>query len=117
MVGARRKGEGGRRREKRGEILFSSKYVCWEGGGDRKKTEIKTHTTFFLPFCSPSLSWTQTPKRDAKGPAFLSFFCLASSGLGSPAWPPTLLGSGFRKKGAGVGSKAVGKEEGGHHLR
>lgn len=57
-----------------GEILFSSK--CVLGGGDRKRTEIKTHTTLFLPFCPPSLSWTQMPKRDAKGPAFLSFFVL-----------------------------------------
>ena len=102
MVGARRKGEGGRRREKRGEILFSSKYVCWGGGGDRKKTEIKTHTTFFLPFCSPSLSWTQMPKRDAKGPAFLSFFfVLLPPALAPQPGPPPCWAQASERKGQG----------------
>lgn len=122
MVGARNKGEGGVEEERKGERFCFHQSVCVVGGGGRKKTEIKTHTTSFLPFCPPSLSWTQMPKKGAKGPAFLSFFCLASSGLGSPAWPPTLLGSGFRKKEAGQEArlweqKNGSRGRGSRHLR
>ncbi|XP_023496772.2 uncharacterized protein MIR9-1HG isoform X1 [Equus caballus] len=37
-------------------------------------------------------------KERCQGAGFSVLFCFASSGLGSPARPPTLLGSGFRKK-------------------
>lgn len=88
MVGARKKGEEGCRREKRGERFCFHKSVFGSGGrGSRKRTEIKTH--YFLSFlCPPSLSWTQMPKRDAKGPAFLSFFVFLPLALAAQPGPP-----------------------------
>lgn len=115
VVGARKKGEEGGG-EKRGEILFSSKCV-WSGGKWQEEDRNK-NSHYFLSSLLPSLpSWTQMPER-CQGAGFSVLFCLASSGLGSPAWPPTLLGSGFRRKEAGVGGEAVGTESGeGRHLR
>lgn len=86
MVGARKKGEGVGE-ERKGERFCFHQSVRG-GGGGRKRTEIKTHTTFFLPFCRPSLSWTQMPKRDAKGPALLSFFVLLPPALAPRPGPP-----------------------------
>lgn len=111
MVGARNKGEGDRRREKRGEVLFSSEGVRG-GAGGRKGTGIKAHTTSFLPLRPPSLSHTRMPQR-CQGAGFSVLFCLASSGLGSPARPPSLPGSA-REGGKAVGTEA---EAEGRHLR
>lgn len=110
---------GGGGEEKKGEILFSSKCGGELGGRWQEEIEIKTHTTFFLPFCPPSLGWTQMPKRDAKGLPFLSLFSLASSGLGSSVGAPHLVGIRLQKE-SGVGCESVGmetEEEGSRHLR
>lgn len=114
MVEAREKKRGGLEKREKGRGFVFIK-VWGEGLGRWQEEDRNKNSHYFLSsLCPPSLGWTLMPKRDAKGTAFLSFFCLASSGLGSPAWPPTLLGSGFRKKEAGVGGKAVGTEaEGG----
>lgn len=61
--------------------------MCGVGGSGRKKTEIKTHTTFFLPFCPPSQAGLKRP-RDAKGPAFLSFFVSLPPVLAPQPGPP-----------------------------
>lgn len=86
MVGARKKGEGLEKREKGRDFVFIK--VCVGGRWQEEGTEIKTHTTFFLPFCRPSPSWTPMPKRDAKGLAFLSFFVLLPPGLAAQPGPP-----------------------------
>lgn len=49
------------------------------------------------------------PKRDAKGLTFLSFFSLASSGLGSSVGAPHLVGIRLQKE-SPVGREAVGME-------
>ena len=104
MVEARKNGEGGWRREKRGEILFSSKCVCWRGRWQEEDRNKNSH--YFLSSLLPSLPMLHSnAKERCQGAGFSVLFCLASSGLGSLAWPPTLLGSGFRKKGARVGGK------------
>ena len=85
------------------------------------------HSKGFLSSLLPSLGKLgSNAKERCQGAGFSVLFCLASSGLGSPAWPPTLLGSGSRKKGAGAGAgvgamavgAAVGTQAGrGCHLR
>ena len=102
LVGARKKGEGGGE-EKKGERFCFHQSVCVVGGGGRKRTEIKTHTTFFLPFCPPSVSWAQMPKKDAKGPAFLSFFVLLPLVLAPQPGPPPCWARAPGRKGPGPG--------------
>jgi hypothetical protein len=90
--------------------LFSSK--CGRRGRGRWQEEDRNKNShYFLSSLLPSLPGLDSnAKVRCQRAGFSVLFCLASSGLGSPAWPPTLLGSGFRKKEAGVRGKAVGTE-------
>lgn len=65
----------------------------------------------FFPSALPPRA-ARMPQR-CQGASFSVLFCLASSGLGSPAWPPTLLGRA-REGGKAVGTEAEGE---GRHLR
>lgn len=100
LVGARKKGEGAGE-EKKGERFCFHQSVYVVGGGGRKRTEIKTHTTFFLPFCPPSVSWAQMPKKDAKGLAFLSFIVLLPLVLAPQPGPPPCWARAPARKGPG----------------
>lgn len=96
MVGARKKGEGVGE-ERKGERFCFHQSVCV--GGRWQEEDRNKNSHYFLSSLLPSLP---EPDSDAKercqGAGFSVLFCLASSGLGSPAWPPTLLGSGFRER-------------------
>lgn len=68
--------------------------------GGQEEDGNKNSYYFLSSLHPPSLSWTQMPKRDAKGLPFLSFFfCLASSGLGSSVrGAPHLVGIRLQKE-------------------
>lgn len=53
MVEARKKEVGGVEKRKRERFCFHQSVRGELGGGGRKRMEIKTHTTFFLPFALP----------------------------------------------------------------
>lgn len=106
------------KREKGRDFVFIKVCVCrgrWQEG-DRNK-----NSHYFLSSLLPSLPELDSDAKErCQGAGFSVLFCLASSGLGSPAWPPTLLGSSFRKREMGVGGNAVGTEAagaGGRHFR
>lgn len=113
MVQARKGGGWLEKREKGRDFVFIK---VWGRGLERWQEEDRNKNShYFLSSLLLSLPGLDSnAKERCQGAGFSVLFCFASSGLGSPAWPPTLLGSGFREKEAGVGGKAVGTEaEGG----
>lgn len=102
-----KKGRGLEKREKGRDFVFIK--VCV--GGRWQEEDRNKNSHYFLSSLLLSLPELDSDAKErCQGAGFSVLFCLASSGLGSPAWPPTLLGSGFRKRETAVGGNAVGTE-------